>query len=527
MNKTLKTNEKIVQLCSIFAVYLVALLFAVLSVAAILQTCRIDQANPYSEIVNFDNDLVLTNLALIGLTILGALFCIRRKVDISRISTRFIVGVMLLVATIVSAAWIYLVKSISSGDAMILLNTARDAANNNYNSFFVSYDYYGNYSYYLYYPFQLGYVLFAEILFRIFGTGSSDILFQIPNIIAVDCIYLGMVMITKRLFDRRSVTNLTAIFYALCFQPMFMTTFTYGILIGLAFSVWSVYHAIRYIKEDRWQNAVFSIILMAFSVLFKYNNMILLAAVCIALILHAINKKKLLAVIMAVLMAVCAVGLQKAVIASYSARSGAELKTQVSQTLYAYMGISESNMAPGWYNGLAMETLRDSKMDVDAANKIASEGIRSRLDTLSRSGQMFEFLKKKLLSQLNEPAFESIWLSQVRKHNIPEGETLSPVVDSVYSGGLSVLFDNWFNYYVMIVYMSFTAGMVWLIARRKLSPEMIILPVAVLGGVMYHMLFEGKSQYLLPYFVLIIPFAVYGLIESMKSLSKKSEKLFE
>ena len=201
MENTLKTRNKLVQICSCLAIYLIAVLFAILSVASILQTCRIDQANPYSEIINYDNDLVLTNLALIGLTILAALYLIRKNVSISKVNTNFIVLVMLLVTTIVSLAWINLVQSKSSGDAMILLNTARDAANNTYQSFHTSYDYYGNHSYYLYYPFQLGYVFFAEILYRIFGTNSSDILFQIPNVIALDFIYVGMVMIAKKLFE--------------------------------------------------------------------------------------------------------------------------------------------------------------------------------------------------------------------------------------------------------------------------------------------------------------------------------------
>lgn len=527
MNQTLHTRNKIVQLCSCIAVYLIALLFAALSVATVLQTCRIDPANPYAEIVNYDNDLVLTNIALIGLTALGALLCLRKRVDLSRISTKFVVGVMLLVTTLISLSWIHLVQSVAGGDARILLDTARDAAQNNYRSFYSSYDYYGNYSYYLYYPFQLGYVFFAEILYRVFGAESSDILFQIPNVIALDCIYVGLVVLTKLLFNRRSVTNLTAIALTLCLQPMFMTTLTNGALLGLAFAVWSVCHTVRFMQTDRLQNAGIAVLLMAVSVLLKYNNMIVMTAVCIALLLHALDKKKLLALAMAALMIVCSVGLPRIVIKSYAARSDAELNTHITQTLYTYMGISDSAMAPGWYNGLAMETLRDSQMNVETANEIASAGIKTRLDYLSSSGQLGEFLKKKLLSQLNEPAFASIWVSQVRSHNIPEGEKLSPVVESVYTGGFSKLLDNWFNYYHMIVCFSFTAGMVWLILRRRLTPGSLILPVAVLGGVLYHMLYEGKSQYLLPYFLMMIPFAVYGLVESIRALSKKAAVLYQ
>ncbi len=527
MENTLTARNRFVKICSCIAIWLIAALFAILSIVSILQTCRIDQANPYSEIVNYDNDLVLTNLALIGLTILGALFFMRKNISLSKVNTKFIILVMILVTTIVSLAWINLVQSIASGDAMILLNTARDAAKNEFRSFHSSYDYYGNFSYYLYYPFQLGYVLFAEILFRIFGANSSDILLQIPNVIALDFAYVGMVMIAGKLFDRKSVTNLTAITLTVCFQPMFMTTFTYGLILGITFSIWSVYHIIRYMRENRLLNAVFAVLLMAISVLLKYNNMILLAAVCIALILHAIDKKKLLSLAVVVVMVFCSVGLQKAVIASYSARSGAELKTQVSQTLYAFLGISESGMAPGWYNGKAMETLRDNKMDVDKANQVASDGIKRRLTELSSANQLGEFYWKKYISQFNEPSYESIWISQVRKHNYPEGEKLPALVDSVYSGGMQKVFDNWFNYSVMLIYLSFTAGMILMILRKKLTTESLILPVAILGAILYHMLFEAKSQYILPYFILMIPFAVYGFTESMRAIKKKTAILFK
>ncbi|WP_407386423.1 glycosyltransferase family 39 protein [Ruminococcus sp.] len=527
MENTLNARNKFVQFCSCLAIYLIAVLFALLSVGSILQTCRIDQANPYAELVNFDNDFFLGNLALIGLSILGALFLLRKNISIGKVSTRFIVIVMLLVSTIISLAWITLVRSIASGDAMILLNTARDAAKNTYQSFHTSYDYYGNYSYYLFFPYQLGYVFFAEILYRIFGTASSDILFQIPNVIALDFIYVGMVMIAKRLFQRRSVTNLTAILLTLCFQPMFMTTFTYGILLGLAFSVWSVYHVIRFIQDGKIVNAILAVVLMSVSVLLKYNNMIVMAAVCIALVLHIIDKKKLIAIAVVAAMILCPIGLQKAVIASYAARSGAELNKEVSQTMFAYMGICDSGMAPGWWNAKAMEVLRDNHMDVEKANQISSQGISDRMRELTTSGQFFEFYKKKFLSQFNEPAYESIWLSQVRKHNYPEGEKLPAVVDSVYTGGLHKVLDIWFNYFTMMIFISFTAAMIWLIFKKKLNTAMLILPVTILGAFFYHMMFEAKSQYILPYFILMIPFAAYGFIESIRALHKKSDFLYQ
>ena len=40
----------------------------------------------------------------------------------------------------------------------------------------------------------------------------------------------------------------------------------------------------------------------------------------------------------------------------------------------------------------------------------------------------------------------------------------------------------------------------------------VVLPALILlGGLSYHLLFEAKSQYAMPYFVLMMPIAAYGL----------------
>ena len=46
---------------------------------------------------------------------------------------------------------------------------------------------------------------------------------------------------------------------------------------------------------------------------------------------------------------------------------------------------------------------------------------------------------------------------------------------------------------------------------RKKDLLRCLLPLVMLGGLLYHLLFEAKSQYAMPYFVLILPIAAYGL----------------
>ena len=50
---------------------------------------------------------------------------------------------------------------------------------------------------------------------------------------------------------------------------------------------------------------------------------------------------------------------------------------------------------------------------------------------------------------------------------------------------------------------------IWRDGRR--SAASLILPVTVLGGFLYHMLFEAKSQYIYTYAVYLLPLAAQGL----------------
>ena len=527
MNDTLVKQNKITRICSSAAVCLLALVFILLSVASVLQTSRIDPANPAAELINFDNDYIPVNLALILLTALAFIALLRKRISLQKVDTRFILFIMLIVATVISLSWINLTKSVANGDESILLTTAKDASKGVYTNFYQSYDFYGNNSYFMFYPEKLGFVLFAEVLYRIFGIGSNELLFQIPNVIALDLIYVGVVMIAKHVFNNKTVTNMTAIAFIVCLQPMFMVTFTQSYFYSLALSVWGVYFAVRYMKENKLLHAGLCALLIALGCVLRESGLLFMIAVGVALIVHTVDQKRLIALAVAAVTVLCSIGLPWLVTLSYASRSGTQLNTRITRTMYTYIGISDSSMAPGWYNGMGVYTLRDAGMDTAAGNEAARQGIDNRVSQLSADHKLVEFYQKKLFSQFNEPSFQSVWISQVKSHDLPEGEALSDIATSVYTGGLSTLLDVWFNYYQMILYIGFTVGLIFLVIRKRTGAAALILPLTILGGVICRMLFEAKSQYILPYFIILIPYAMFGLLEITRVLTKKTDWMFK
>ena len=50
----------------------------------------------------------------------------------------------------------------------------------------------------------------------------------------------------------------------------------------------------------------------------------------------------------------------------------------------------------------------------------------------------------------------------------------------------------------------------------------LALPVTILGGALYHLIFEAKAQYAYPYMVYMLPLAAVGLCVLAEKLKKIS-----
>ena len=481
-----------------------------LAVVSILQTSIIDPENYSTEIILYQADNVILNLAVFIL--LGAvIFLTRKSFDFfSKINMKFMEIGLVTFSLLLGFIWVCSVNSTPAADSYNIFETATEAVKGDYSSLingsdFYNKDYYGGYSYYNYYPFQLGFVFISEIIYRIFGTESSMPV-QLINVICVSLSYLGIAKITKLIFKSRSIEFFAIIMLAGCFQPILFCTFAYGNIIGMCCAIWASLFLIKYFQTENYKKLIPCAVLLVVATLAKYNNMIYLVAFGIVLLVHTIIKKKWQSIAFALTLCIATVGASNLVIMSYEARANVELNDGVSQILYLDMGLNESYMAPGWYNGIALSTYKNNNLNSEAAEAQAKADLDSRLDIMGNDlSYTAEFFSKKFISQWNEPTFESIWVSKVKLHNE------NGLTNAVYNGGLGKFLESYFNIYMQLIYVLFAIGLVLLIAKKKANIETILLPLVVMGGFGYHLLFEGKSQYIMTYIILLIPVCAFGL----------------
>ena len=120
-----------------------------------------------------------------------------------------------------------------------------------------------------------------------------------------------------------------------------------------------------------------------------------------------------------------------------------------------------------------------------------------------------------MVSQWAETTFEAMLVNRV----MPSESPFPALVSSLLSGGGSHALALYMEGYTLTLYLGFAAGTallaIGLFRRRAWDWTRLYAPlalmVAVLGGFLYHMLFEAKSQYLMIYLPMMTPLSAWGL----------------
>lgn len=533
----------------------VFLAFGYIAIMSFFQTSVLDPDKYVSEHILFQNDMIVLNILLTVLFVIF-LFAMRRFYDFfAKVNITIMEIALAGFVLILGLIWVINVQSVPAADSYNIFEAATDAAKGEYTSMyndanFYNNAFYSNFSYFHFYPFQLGFVAFCEFFYRIFGTESSMPI-QIINVLCVSGAYFALAKITGMLFKRKSAEFIAILLLAVCFQPILFCTFVYGNIIGMCCAIWASFFLIKYFQTGQYRWIYPSGILLVLATLVKYNNMIYLVAFVIMLLVHIIKKKRWQSAVIAAALIVAVLGSNSLVIMHYESRAETTFESGVSQVQYLDLGLQESYMAPGWYTTIAKDNYINlflapkyrGNIDVDSGNADAKawEDIDERTTKFAEDfDYMFDFFSKKILSQWNEPTYESIWVSKVKSHTATEeqekklhsatvnSEQMTGLTHAMYYKSLGQWFELHSNFFMQIVYIMFAAGIYLLFVNKKSNIETVLLPLVLLGAFGYHLLFEGKSQYILTYIPLLIPTAAYafsvmlgGKYERIKKLVKK------
>ncbi len=397
--------------------------------------------------------------------------------------------------------WIFAAKCIPVGDQASVCTSAEGFRNGDYSMLTMD-----SYERYLYiHPHQLGLTALIELVFAVFGNGNH-MAFQFMNCLgAVVCVFSGY-RITRLLTEERRAWIYYLFLAAVCFLLFFYVTFVYGEIPALTFSLLAVWCFMEYRKKGGWLWVAGCCAACTLACLIRNNSMILLIAFVLILLVTAAGERKLRPVLTAILLVAVFLGGRTGLRIVYELRSGEKINDGAPMILYVAMGMQKGEGAPGWSNGYILHNYwGECEFDSEASTAMAIRDIKTSAEEFAEKPvYAVQFYVEKFTSQWNDPTYECFAMTHVN------GTARGPVANSMFDGKLHTLMTWFMNQYQSLV---FIGVFFWLLSSfwTKKGLENHTLLITIIGGFLFHMIWEAKGRYILPYFVMMLPMAAVGL----------------
>lgn len=386
----------------------------------------------------------------------------------------------------------------------------------------------GNYTnlqfgeYFYKYPHQLGLVSYNCLLIQI----SDD-----PNLVYF--VNLLWILVSNFFLWRTAVLvyeehirlRKLVILLSFAFMPQFFYLFyAYGQVPGLGCLMISVYLTVRAIKKKSTLSMGLSMVFIALTCLLRMNYMIGGIALLIVYLLHALQRKQWIWGVATVAVIFSMVLPRYFVDNYYEKAADTDLSQGMPALLHVAMGLQENEepwRAAGWYNDFNDKTYLGTNCDVQASKKIAKDSIRERLQTFVHNpGYAVDFFGEKVITTWCEPTYQSVWSGPLISMNCAtEDEWLK----NLYSGGS--IFDMLASLMNVLIVMLFGFSLLFILWKafwEKLPYNALELFAVLffLGGFLFHLFWETKSQYVYPYVVLLVPIAARGICVVFEGINK-------
>ena len=353
------------------------------------------------------------------------------------------------------------------------------------------------------YPFQSGFLLVVYYVMKLFGE-TEFVVMQFLNVLAVAIACYYIYKSVQLIFHKNIRLGWLA---EISFVPILLyTSFVYGNLLSFAAAMAAVYFEFSFFDNEKMSHAVFSAILISLAVILKSNSLIIFCAMSIYALCKLVFKTNRIKVSLYIFMLIAFYIIGNKVVESWTENiTGIQMSKGMPKIAWAAMGLEDGGMAPGYWTGSSVALYTENNYDYaktsDAAMRVIEERIQYYLDDW-REG--LNFFGRKIAAQWNEPTFQGIMISEGR----PSERQIPGWIVSMIEGTGRIYLSEALNIFQTWVY--FGALLYVIFFFKKCSLDELIFAVIMMGGFIFHLVWEGKSQYVMLYFFCLIPYAVFG-----------------
>lgn len=488
--------------------FLKVISFIVLLLLLIINIIYISQIINVAEVVEISSVSLINHFfTILFIIIILLLLFFNKKYKIINLKSNKTIIILLIIYAIICYKWINYSNNIPVDDSDTVYSLAKSVIENGIDSI-------QHNDYLERCPQQIFMVLFFTIIFKLFSS-TAFLNIQLLNIVANIFIILGIYKITRLLTSNKEYAKEISFFLTITFFPLIIiSNFVYSDYIGLSFVIWSFVYLLDYNKNKKKSSFILSAILLSVALMIKMNYFIILIAYIIYLIIKILGTKIKGKRLLQIGLLILYVSINLIPYLSIKQWSYSKLKLNSEESMpaaaYVYMGMSESYRGAGWYGTAISDAWNNTNESKDNYLKLISRKIET---FINKPSYFLDFYKRKITSGWADPTFQSVW------YGIPrEEEHLQNVLNST-------------KYHTLLIYSRALLIMVYgfslftlLYNWKKINEDKMLLYLIFLGGFFFHLLWEMKSRYTMPYVIMLIPLVAIGINDFFNLICNKLQE---
>ena len=350
----------------------------------------------------------------------------------------------------------------------------------------------------------MGLVTYLFIHIKLFGVEKALYSIRIVNLIFVLIGYFALYKITNNIFNNRLINCVLVLLMFGSMQFVFYSFFVYGNCLSYTMALLSVMFLLDYFKNTKIFNLFFSSLFIICSISIKENSLIILIAEAILLILYVINTKKIVVLFVLLLTLLGTYGGTSGLQKFWGNRADIDYGDTKLPTIcwFAY-GLNYDQRRPGGYfNEFEVYHVENGYMP-EFTEKRAQTFIDGVLENFKEKPNVaLRFYSQKFLSSWANPQYETF--DQFRELNN------SDFVKNVVGGKINDVLNIFWDGVSSVIALGLLVFVI--IKRNCLNLYSMIGMIIVIGGFLFHTLWEVKAIYLYQYFMYLLPYAACGLV---------------
>ncbi|MDR0788788.1 MAG: hypothetical protein LBN03_01150 [Bifidobacteriaceae bacterium] len=367
------------------------------------------------------------------------------------------------------------------------------------------------------FPYLLGVSFYEQIVISIFNTDLSYslIVLDIFNAVMVTFIYIYIKKIILLLFNNHKTEIIFSVLFIGCAPLLLRTNHIYGIIPMLCFAVVSIYYLL---KSNTILDRSKALIAISIAETFKPNTLLFILGIIVFLLYRLIQRFNLKNLIILLLFCVVPFFIASIPAAYYEHKIGIGFHNAQPKLVNIQMGLTsvptdkegilknDTVMSSGWFSGAT--ALDENSIVLHSNSEIISNNTKLIIaDTenyINNPSVALKFFAKKYISQWGSNDY-SVFSQYFGYDTIIMSKFARSVVDGAIYNGLQIYLQG----YKLLIGIFSLYSLAILAKSKKITVFLIPFIIAIAAG--FYEISEGRDEYVMPFFALMLPYAAYGM----------------